>query len=56
MGHSDPAESSTHSPQHDSAPWGRVLQYSLQPLLTSLSSQNLKLAIAHKEISESYPP
>jgi hypothetical protein len=22
MGHSDPAESSKHSPQHDSAPWG----------------------------------
>jgi len=22
MGHSDPAEASIHSPQHDSAPWG----------------------------------
>ena len=40
MGHSDPAESSKHSPQHDSAPWGEGLSYTHSNSIRGFSSQN----------------
>ena len=43
MGHSDPAESSKHSPQHDSAPWGEGPAILTPTPLTVFSSQNLNL-------------
>jgi len=39
MGHSDPAESCIHSPQHDSAPSGEGPHIHTPTLYTVLSSQ-----------------
>ena len=39
MGHYDPAESSIHFPQHDSAPWGEGPSILTPALATVFSSQ-----------------
>ena len=39
MGHSDRAEASLHSPQHDSAPWGEGPSILTPALATVFSSQ-----------------